>query len=61
MMNRRRPRLLLCALSALLVLSGLTGCGRAEFVSTTAAPTLPPPTPAGMQELPPNRPGPRTR
>ena len=40
MMIHRRPRLLLCALSAALVLSGLTGCGRTEFVTATAMPTL---------------------
>lgn len=55
-MTQKRPRLLLCALSAVLVLSGLTGCGHSEFVMPTAVPTLPPPTPAGMQELPPEAP-----
>ncbi|MGV0624399.1 glutamate ABC transporter substrate-binding protein [Mycolicibacter minnesotensis] len=57
-MTSRASRLLLCVLSAALVLSGVTGCGRTEFVATTAVPTLPPPTPAGMQELPPEPPRP---
>jgi polar amino acid transport system substrate-binding protein len=55
MMNRR---LFVGALSAVLVLSGLTGCGHSEFVVPTAVPTLPPPTPAGMQELTPEAPRP---
>ncbi|MEB3031252.1 glutamate ABC transporter substrate-binding protein [[Mycobacterium] nativiensis] len=55
-MRQKRSRLLLCALSAVLVLSGATGCGHSEFVMPTAVPTLPPPTPAGMQELPPEAP-----
>ncbi|MGH3563366.1 MAG: ABC transporter substrate-binding protein, partial [Mycobacterium sp.] len=42
-------------LGAVLVLAG---CGQPEFVTTTAVPTLPPPTPAGMQELPPEPPRP---
>ena len=58
MMIHRRPRLLLYVLSAALVLSGLTGCGRTEFVTATAMPTLPPPTPAGMEELAPEAPRP---
>ncbi|WP_420110136.1 glutamate ABC transporter substrate-binding protein [Mycolicibacter arupensis] len=58
MMIHRWPRTLVCALSAALVLSGLTGCGRNEFVTATAMPTLPPPTPAGMEELAPEPPRP---
>lgn len=58
MMTHHRPRLLLCALSAVLVLSGLTGCGHTEFVAATAVPKLPPPTPAGMEELAPEAPQP---
>jgi polar amino acid transport system substrate-binding protein len=41
-----------------LALSGLTGCGHSEFVTPTAVPTLPPPTPAGMEELTPEPPRP---
>ena len=52
-MMRTPTRLLLSALSALLLLSG---CGRSEFVLPTAVPTLPPPTPAGMEELAPDAP-----
>jgi polar amino acid transport system substrate-binding protein len=53
-----KRRLFVGALSAMLVLSGLTGCGHSEFVVPTAVPTLPPPTPAGMQELTPEAPRP---
>ena len=55
MMTRR---LLVSVLATMLVLTGVTGCGHAEFVSSTAVPTLPPPTPAGMEELPPETPRP---
>lgn len=34
----------------------LSGCGHAEPLKIAAAPTLPPPTPIGMQELPPEPP-----
>lgn len=54
-MMTRWVRLLSIALSAATV---LTGCGHSDFVTTTAAPTLPPPTPAGMAELPPEPPHP---
>lgn len=58
MMTLYRSRLLAGALGAVLVLSGLPGCGHSEFVTPTAVPTLPPPTPAGMQELTPEAPRP---
>lgn len=56
MMTHHRPRLFLVALSAMLALSGLTGCSHTPAVTATAVPTLPPPTPAGMEELPPEAP-----
>lgn len=58
MMPRRRLRLLVGALGAMLVLSGLTGCGHSAIVTPAPVPTLPPPTPAGMQELAPEPPKP---
>lgn len=51
----RLPRLLCAAFSVLVVLAG---CGQSEFVASTAVPTLPPPTPAGMAELAPEPPHP---
>ncbi|OBI43731.1 ABC transporter substrate-binding protein [Mycobacterium kyorinense] len=51
MMRRSR---MLCA--ALAIASVLAGCGRSESMVIATAPTLPPPTPAGMQELPPQPP-----
>lgn len=42
---------MLCA--ALAVMTVLAGCGRADGVTPTPNLTLPPPTPAGMEELPP--------
>ena len=47
---------LLRILSTIVALAVLTGCGRAEFVNPAAMPTLPPPTPAGMEELAPEPP-----
>lgn len=49
-----RIRAALCTALAVL----LAGCGHADYVTTTTVPTLPPPTPAGMQELPPEPPQP---
>jgi polar amino acid transport system substrate-binding protein len=46
----RWQRLLCTALGAVI---GLAGCGQPEFLTTTTFPTVPPPTPAGMQQLPP--------
>ncbi|MBS9535304.1 glutamate ABC transporter substrate-binding protein [Mycobacterium sp. M1] len=43
------------ALAAALI---LTGCSHPEFTTPTAVPTLPPPTPAGMEELSPEPPQP---
>ncbi len=53
--TNRRPGPLIAALGAVLVLAG---CGNSEFVPATPALTLPPPTPAGMEELPPEPPQP---
>ncbi|WNG93327.1 glutamate ABC transporter substrate-binding protein [Mycobacterium sp. ITM-2016-00318] len=38
---------------AVAIVTVLAGCGRAEGVTPTPSLTLPPPTPAGMEELPP--------
>lgn len=51
----RLLRLLCAAFSVVVVLAG---CGQSEFVASTAVPTLPPPTPAGMEELAPEPPHP---
>ncbi|MEZ0364055.1 glutamate ABC transporter substrate-binding protein [Mycobacterium sp. pUA109] len=46
----------LCAVLAVVLV--LAGCGHSDYVTTSSAATLPPPTPAGMQELPPEAPRP---
>ncbi|MFY9764366.1 MAG: glutamate ABC transporter substrate-binding protein [Mycobacterium sp.] len=51
---RTRPARLLCA--ALAAATVLAGCGQSGAMVATPAPTLPPPTPAGMQEMPPQPP-----
>jgi polar amino acid transport system substrate-binding protein len=54
---RARPARMLCAALATAVVSaGLAGCGQSGAMVVTPAPTLPPPTPAGMQEMPPQPP-----
>jgi polar amino acid transport system substrate-binding protein len=51
---RTRPLRILCAsLATALVLAG---CGQSGAMVVAPAPTLPPPTPAGMQEMPPQPP-----
>ncbi|WP_343576423.1 glutamate ABC transporter substrate-binding protein [Mycobacterium sp.] len=50
---RRRPPRMLCA-AALAIL--LAGCGASGSMVVAPAPTLPPPTPAGMQQMPPQPP-----
>lgn len=45
-----------CAVAATLMV--LTGCTQSDLTTPPAPPTLPPPTPAGMQELPPEPPHP---
>ena len=52
-MSARPPRIL-CALVATATV--LAGCGQSGAMTVTPAPTLPPPTPAGMQEMPPQPP-----
>jgi polar amino acid transport system substrate-binding protein len=52
-MRARPPRLLCAALAAATVLAG---CGQSGAMVVTPAPTLPPPSPAGMQEMPPQPP-----
>ena len=51
---RTRPTRILCA--ALAAATVLAGCGQSGAMVATPAPTLPPPTPAGMQEMPPQPP-----
>jgi len=54
---RTRPLRILCAaLAAAVVSAGLAGCGQSGAMVVAPAPTLPPPTPAGMQEMPPQPP-----
>jgi polar amino acid transport system substrate-binding protein len=54
-MTNRRPRILYAALAA--VLAGvLAGCAQSDAMVVAPAPTLPPPTPAGMQVMPPKPP-----
>jgi polar amino acid transport system substrate-binding protein len=50
----RRPARIVCA--ALAAATVLAGCGHSEPMVKAAVPTLPPPTPAGMQQLPPEPP-----
>ncbi|MDT7739811.1 MAG: polar amino acid transport system substrate-binding protein, partial [Mycobacterium sp.] len=57
-MRARPPRLLCAALAAATVLAG---CGQSGAMVVTPAPTLPPPSPAGMQEIPPQPPLPPDR
>jgi polar amino acid transport system substrate-binding protein len=52
-MIKRPPRILCAALAAATVLAG---CSESGAMVVTPAPTLPPPTPAGMQEMPPKPP-----
>jgi polar amino acid transport system substrate-binding protein len=52
-MRARPPRILCAALAAATVLAG---CGHSGAMVVTPAPTLPPPSPAGMQEMPPQPP-----
>ncbi len=51
--EERRPMKFRMFCVAVAMVTVLAGCGRAEGVSPTPALTLPPPTPAGMQELAP--------
>jgi polar amino acid transport system substrate-binding protein len=44
------------ALAAAIVVTALAGCGHTETLTVATAPTLPPPTPVGMQQLPPSPP-----
>jgi len=46
-------------LAALLLASVLAACGHTESLTTAPTPTLPPPTPVGMRQLPPEPPLPR--
>jgi polar amino acid transport system substrate-binding protein len=48
---RRRPFRMLCA--AVVAATVLGGCSESGTMVVAPAPTLPPPTPAGMQEMPP--------
>jgi polar amino acid transport system substrate-binding protein len=51
---RARPLRMLCAVAATATL--LAGCSESGSMVVPPAPTLPPPTPAGMQEMPPQPP-----
>jgi polar amino acid transport system substrate-binding protein len=54
---RTRPLRILCAaLAAAVVSAVLAGCSQSGAMVVAPAPTLPPPTPAGMQEMPPQPP-----
>jgi polar amino acid transport system substrate-binding protein len=55
-MKTRPPRLLCVALVAAVVSGGLAGCGPSGAMVVAPAPMLPPPTPEGMQEMPPQPP-----
>jgi len=55
-MKTRPLRILCAALAAAVVSAGLAGCGQSGAMVVAPAPTLPPPTPAGMQEMPPQPP-----
>jgi polar amino acid transport system substrate-binding protein len=57
-MSRHLVRLLCTALGGVLLLAG---CGQADYVTVLSVPTLAPPTPAGMRELPPEAPQPPQR
>ncbi|MGH3552412.1 MAG: glutamate ABC transporter substrate-binding protein [Mycobacterium sp.] len=54
----RPPRILCAAIAAATVLAG---CGHSAATLAAPVPTLPPPTPAGMQEMPPQPPLPPDR
>src|SRR5437588_7535024 len=54
----RPPRIVIAALTAAMM---LTGCGHSAPTVVATAPTLPPPTPAGMEEMPPLPPLPQDR
>jgi polar amino acid transport system substrate-binding protein len=51
---KARPLRMLCAVAATATL--LAGCSESGSMVVPPAPTLPPPTPAGMQEMPPQPP-----
>ncbi len=51
---RRRPLRMLCVAAATALI--LAGCSESASMVVAPAPTLPPPTPAGMQEMPPQPP-----
>lgn len=53
---KRPPRILNLALALTTVASLLAGCGQSAAMVVTPVPTLPPPTPDGMQEMQPQPP-----
>jgi polar amino acid transport system substrate-binding protein len=55
-MTKRPPRILCAALAAVVLAGVLAGCGQSGAMVVAPVPTLPPPTPAGMQEMPPKPP-----
>jgi polar amino acid transport system substrate-binding protein len=56
---RRRPAA--PRFAALAIAALLTGCGHSAATVVASAPTLPPPTPAGMEEMPPEPPLPQDK
>lgn len=58
MTNRPGTKFWRYALSVMLMCCGLTACNHSQYATPTAMPTLPTPTPAGMQELAPEAPKP---
>jgi polar amino acid transport system substrate-binding protein len=55
-MSKRPPRIVCAGLAATVLVGVLAGCGHSAAMVVAPAPTLPPPTPAGMQEMPPEPP-----
>jgi len=53
---KRPPRICSIALALTTVAAVLAGCGQSAAMVVTPVPTLPPPTPAGMQEMSPQPP-----
>jgi polar amino acid transport system substrate-binding protein len=60
-MTKCPPRILCAALAAAMLVGMVTGCGHSAPTVAATAPTLPPPTPAGMEEMPPEPPLPQDK
>jgi polar amino acid transport system substrate-binding protein len=59
MSGQGRVRRVGALLAGLLLATVLSACGHTESLTTAPTPTLPPPTPVGMRQLPPEPPLPR--